>query len=197
LAGFERVIKTFGLTPTFPLDVNLVGPPLTQTLQQLVGDKVEVRIELLVADFKNYYDTEGFKASKLYPGIHKLLGKLHQLGIRMYIATNKRLEPTLSIIKHFNLESIFEEVYAIDRYVDSPFKDKASMIGSLIQKKSINKKNTIYIGDRFEDLEASLANNIEVILVKWGYGNLKIEILNNARYANSAEELLRMIVGSR
>lgn len=195
LTGLKATIKKFGFEPALPLNVKLVGPPLKQTIQKLVGDQVNIDLNILVDDFKNYYDTEGFKATATYPGIEKLLYELHNLGIRMYLATNKRQEPTLKIINYFDWASLFEEIYAIDRFVDAPFRDKTEMIGSLIQKESINKKSTIYVGDRFEDLEASMANNIRVILVQWGYGNTEGDTKENAQRANSAEELMRMIVG--
>jgi phosphoglycolate phosphatase len=193
LTGLKATTKKFGFEPALPLNVKLVGPPLKQTIQKLVGDQANIDLNILVDDFKNYYDTEGFKASAAYPGMEKLLGELYQLGIRMYLATNKRLEPTLNIINYFNWASLFEEIYAIDRFVDAPFSDKAEMIGCLIQKESIDKKSTIYVGDRFEDYEAAVVNSINYILVDWGYGDLSSNHLIDIRKVETPDELLGIL----
>jgi phosphoglycolate phosphatase len=193
LIGLEATIKKFGFEPALPLNAKLVGPPLKQIFQRLAGNQIHVDMDLLVADFKEYYDTEGFKASVIYPGIQKILDELSQVGIRMYLATNKRLEPTSSIVNYFDWTSVFEEVYAIDSFAYSPFENKASIIKNLLQNESIDKKSTIYVGDRFEDYEAAVVNSLTSVLVDWGYGDFSSNYLKDICRVNTPDELLEIL----
>jgi len=195
LMGLEVAIKKSGLFPALPLDSSLVGPPLIDTLRKLVGDQLNVDLDVLVSDFKAHYDAVGFKESRTYPGVQDMLNQLKKNNISLYLATNKRLEPTLKIIDYFGWTPLFDGVYAIDKFVTAPFLNKATMIGALIQAESIEKAHAIYVGDRIEDHEASAANGIDTILVNWGYGNFQNNpATDKVKYVDSPNQLYRMIV---
>jgi phosphoglycolate phosphatase len=196
LIGLEFAIKKSGLFPTLPLDSSLVGPPLKDILDKIVGGQLNVDLDILMADFKSYYDADGFKESKPYPGVRDMVNQLTESNISLYLATNKRLKPTLKIIDYFGWASLFDGVYAIDKFPEAPFSNKASMIRALIQAESIEKAHAVYVGDRNEDFEASAANGIDAILVNWGYCDFqKNPATDDAKYADSPGELYRMIVG--
>lgn len=195
LIGLEVAIKKSGLFPTLPLDSSLVGPPLKDTLRKLVGDQLNVDLDVLVSDFKAYYDTVGFKESRVYPGVQDMLNQLTNSNVSLYLATNKRLKPTLKIIDYFGWTSLFNGVYAIDKFVESQFSNKATMIGALIQAESIEKAHAIYVGDRIEDHDASAANGIDTILVNWGYGDFQNNpAADRVKCVDSPKELYQMIV---
>ena len=196
LNGLEVAIKKSGLLPALPLESSLVGPPLKDTLTKLVGDQLDVDLDVLASDFKAYYDTFGFKESKVYPGVQDMLNQLKKFNVSLYLATNKRLEPTLKIIDYLGWTSLFDGVYAIDKFATSHFSNKATMIGALIQAESIEKAHAIYVGDRIEDHEASAINGVATILVNWGYGNFQNNTATDkVKYVGSPNELYRMIVG--
>ena len=196
LMGLEVAIKKSGLFPALPLDSSLIGPPLTDTLRKLVGDQLNVDLDVLVSDFKAYYDTVGFKESRTYPGVQDMLNQLKKINLSLYLATNKRLEPTLKIIDYFGWTPLFDGVYAIDKFDTAPFSNKATMIGALIAAESIEKAHAIYVGDRIEDHEASAANGIDTVLVNWGYSNFQNNpATDKVKYVDSPNELYRMIVG--
>ena len=48
-------------------------------------------------------------------------------------------------------------------------KSKSNVIKEVLSLERIDKKKAIYVGDRIEDGEASNKNNIEFIMVPWGY----------------------------
>lgn len=196
LTGLEKAIKKSGLLSALPLDSSLVGPPLKDVLQKLVGVRSDIDLDAVASDFKAYYDTEGFMMSVAYPGVHEMLRQLKKANISLYLATNKRAVPTLKIVDYFDWTSLFNEIYAIDKFTDSPFSNKAAMIKTLIQVECIEKAHAIYVGDRIEDLEASLDNGICTILVNWGYGDFDNNpVLYDAKYVDSTQDLLEMIAG--
>lgn len=195
LAGLEMAIKKSGLVPTVPLCSDLIGPPLRETFIKLVGNRKEIDLNVLISDFKSYYDSEGFKKSIPYPGIEELLRYLKKFNLPIYLATNKRLMPTLKIIDYFGWTSFFNQIYSIDKFADTPFINKTLMMQTLLEIEPIEKANAIYIGDRIEDLEASQASGIDAILVDWGYGNFKNNpIIDSVKHVRSPEQLLKLLV---
>ena len=196
LSGFEMAIIKSGLFPALPLNSSLVGPPLKEVLCKLVGNQANINLDVLVSDFQGYYDAEGFRLCVPYPGVQELLLKLVQSNIALYLATNKRMKPTLKIIDYFDWASFFRDTYALDKFVDMPFLNKTIMIQALIEAESIELDRAIYVGDRIEDLEASSANGIDCVLVNWGYGNFEnSSTKNSAQYIDSPEDLFEMIAG--
>jgi phosphoglycolate phosphatase len=194
LEGLEYAIKKAGINSALPLTSSLVGPPLRDTLLKLIGDEDGINLDDLITDFKNYYDLEGFKKSKPYPGIEKLLMALRGSGIILYLATNKRLIPTQKIVKYFGWENIFNEIYTIDKFANFPFENKALMIQALLKEKAIDPSNGMYVGDREEDRLASTYNKLPSILVAWGYGDFQRIASREMIYPSTSEELQSIIM---
>jgi len=192
LKGLERVVDLFGINPLLPLTQSLIGPPLKETIQSLIGNDSAYDIEDLVTEFKSYYDEEGYKATRVYDGISELLKGLVESNCALYLATNKRFLPTQKIINHLGWANYFKHVYAIDKYSDKPFSDKTAMIACLLEEQKIHQNASIYVGDRREDWEAATANSLPTILVNWGYGDFEdLEIRTSL--AISAHDLLSKI----
>jgi len=195
LLGLEMVIKKSGFIPAVPLDSTLIGPPLRETFVKLVGKRKDINLDSLISDFKSYYDEDGFKNSIPYPGIRELLRHLKKISLPTYLATNKRLIPTLKIMDYLGWTSCFNQIYSIDKFADAPFINKTLMMQTLLEVESIDRTHTIYIGDRIEDLEASKANGIDAILVGWGYDEFQnIPIMDGVKCARSPEQLLKMLL---
>ena len=194
LEGLEYTLNKAGVIPVQPLTNSLIGPPLKETLLRLVGEEVDVNVDSLIANFKNFYDQEGFKKSRPYPGIEKVLRVLSESGLVLYLATNKRLVPTQKIINYFGWKHFFDEIYTIDKFVKFPFKTKTLMIQKLIKEKLIDPANAIYVGDREEDQLASISNNMPSILVAWGYGDFQKEDSGGMTQPSTPEELLSIIM---
>ena len=177
LGAFKQVLEQFSYSPMKPLNSELIGPPLRETLQMISGESDPEQLTLLVDAFKRSYDTEAFALSTSYAGIHEMLRSLSIGGKRLSIATNKRLIPTQKIIHFFGWETYFQAVYAIDK-VKPAYLHKAQMIQSMISDLGLQSQNCVYIGDRIEDAEAASENLMPFIYVDWGYGPDAAEIKN-------------------
>jgi phosphoglycolate phosphatase len=193
----ESILRTIkialyesGLEATIPMTKELVGPPLVDTLSKITAIK-DKRILTLVADkFKQYYDDEGYKSSIAYPGIHSLLKILYSQGYTLYVATNKRMIPTLKIIDRLDWANLFAAVYGVDLNAKEPFKNKGEMISLLLADQLIDAGSAIYIGDRVEDYEAAKSNSLACILVDWGYGEIRSKIQGEQYSVGDTTELL-------
>ena len=189
LASFREAFAQTGITPVRAIDASVIGPPLTETLQLLSGSADPALVARLAEAFKASYDSEGYKATAAYAGVGTLLAKLAGAGLRLSIATNKRIHPTRLILAHLGWSNFFNHVYALDLFTPR-LPDKAAMIGRLLADQAIPKNQAIYIGDRSEDGESADANGLPFIAVTWGYGSLNADEMRDGWRAAALPEAL-------
>jgi len=169
LDSFEKAFIACEQVPVVPLTTSLIGPPLMETLATLAGTNDPDVVNPLANAFKVYYDEIGYRQTKSFPGINEMLNTLRLRGGILYLATNKRIIPTLNIIKHFGWQYYFTAIYALDSYVPALDK-KTELLGRIALEHQLDVKDTLYVGDRHEDGEAALANGMGFLMVEWGYG---------------------------
>ena len=172
LASYRDSFAAAGREPVRPIDASIVGPALTETLQMLTGSTDPALMDELAGHFKASYDSTGYLQTAAYEGIGDLLSQLANSGLRLAIATNKRLHPTQLILQHLGWSSYFDAVYALDM-ITPRLADKATMIARLLAERSIPREAAVYIGDRSEDGESADANGLAFIAATWGYGSLQ------------------------
>ena len=133
--------------------------------------------------------TEGCKLSTPFDGVNEMLCSLSNLGFQMYIATNKRHNPTLSIIDCLGWSGYFKGIFSPDSYT-RPLKNKSSILSVLLSESSLSSSECIYIGDRYDDYKSAVATNIDFILADWGYEELDNKIPPLVRRIDSARSNL-------
>jgi phosphoglycolate phosphatase len=168
LAGFALTLESRGIKPKVPLDNRLIGPPLMEALKKASGIEQDALIEELARDFKTDYDEVGYKETLEYPGITGALKALLAGGVSLYIVTNKRIEPTRKIICLLGWGDVFTGVYSPDS-LNTPPRSKSDVICYSMQHHGMNPQETVYVGDREDDIEAAEKSGIGFIGVTWGY----------------------------
>ena len=168
LSSFDKVFQKHKITPLKKLDKHIIGPPLNETFINLIEKPTDKLINSMVEDFKFFYDKEDYKLSRLFPEILECLKLLKNQKKILIIITNKRKAPTKKIIELLNLDGFFKSSYSLDSFKPK-MKSKSNVIKEVLSLERIDQKKAIYVGDRIEDGEASKNNNIEFIMVPWGY----------------------------
>lgn len=189
LNAIRIALNESALEAKIPLTKELIGPPLIDTLSKITAVEDRVILNAVVNKFKLHYDAVGYRDSVVYPGIHNLLESLHNQGYVLYVATNKRLIPTIKIINHLSWGALFSAIYGIDSNAEKPFKSKGETISSLLGDELIDLKSAVYVGDRVEDYEAAKFNGLPCILVDWGYGDIRSKHIDDQHVANDPIEL--------
>ena len=169
LASFRAAFAACGLTPVRGVEPEIVGPPLNETLRLLAGSEEPALIARLADAFRQSYDTKGLLETLPYPGVDDMLRALHAAGLKLSIATNKRIHPTRLIVGHLGWGDIFGSIVALDIFTP-PLPNKAAMLGHLLAEQGIDTHRAVYVGDRIEDGEAAEANGLPFIAAAWGYG---------------------------
>lgn len=172
LATYSEVLSNERISPAVPLDQNLIGPPLQPTMAKLLGDELAIRkpelLTQLVEKFKLHYAITGITHTLAYPGADETLQALHDRGKTLYLATNKRVSPTLALIEKFGWQEHFALVYCIDSRTPA-YLDKTAMLRQLLLENNLNAQQCLYIGDTHGDYLSARACNIEFLAALWGY----------------------------
>ena len=168
----------------------LIGPPLRQTVAEILGDPEHPLIDEFVSAFIEMHDDDVLNHTTPYPSAHETLTYLYNQGQKMAIATNKRLAPTIKILQHFSWEQFFISVECSDS--QAVMRDKHQMIEGIIQK-DVSFKDAYFVGDTVGDGLSANISHVPFIKATYGYGQAQdwsgITVLETI---NSLDELLKL-----
>jgi phosphoglycolate phosphatase len=145
----------------------LIGPPLRQTLAEILGDPEHPLIDEFVSAFIEMHDDDVLNHTTPYPSAHETLTHLYNQGQKMAIATNKRLAPTIKILEHLHWEQFFTSVECSDS--EAVMRDKPQMIEGIIQKDN-DFKGAYFVGDTVGDGLSANISHTPFIKASYGYG---------------------------
>jgi phosphoglycolate phosphatase len=189
LEAFAASLRAHGIAPVRPLTRDLIGPPLHTTLQTLTGISDKNRLEVLAAEFRMRYDTEGLYATVFYAGIPEALQAQLDAGRQLHLATNKREKPTLLLLEHFGWKPWFTSVYCVDSR-SPPFPSKGEMLRVQLQEQHLNATDCLYVGDTHHDEVAAADAGIPFVAAGWGYGTGTQAVTATARVLASPADLV-------
>ena len=165
-----------------------IGPPIDQVLTTVNGETNLEIINRFVEAFKQHYDTEGYKKSKLYDDVESVLEVLLKNKLNVFIATNKRVKPTKLILEYLSIGKYFNGVYCSDM-VEFKFKNKTDLIFYILKTNLLQLSDTIMIGDTMHDGIAADENKLDFALVEYGYGQYE-----NSKYKlNNIKQLINIL----
>ena len=145
----------------------LIGPPLRQTVAEILGDPEHPLIDEFVSAFIEMHDDDVLNHTTPYPSVHETLTHFYNQGQKMAIATNKRLAPTVKILQHFSWEQFFTSVECSDS--EAVMRDKQLMIEDIIQKDN-DFKGGYFVGDTVGDGLSANNSHMPFIKASYGYG---------------------------
>ena len=148
----------------------VVGPPIAQMFAKLWPDLPPERMDALLAAFRAIYDSTGCLEAVPYPGVISLLRQWHQQGIRLFLLTNKPEKPTLAILEHHGLISLFTDILCPDSA--SPFASKPSGASLLAQRHRLPPASTALVGDGGDDAESAALCGFRFFHASYGYGRV-------------------------
>ena len=117
--------------------------------------------------FRTYYNENELFNASIYDGIIELLEYLKSNNYKLGIATYKREDLVLKLLKHFDLYKYFDIVFGAD---NNNKISKSNMIEKCMKTLNTKKENIIMIGDSCHDAEAAKELGIDFIGVIYGFG---------------------------
>ena len=189
IKSLKEAFNYYKLIPLKEITSNLIGSPIDQIVTSLLKAEDQKKLNLVLDRFKFIYDNQFCFESSCYDGVHTTFNYLQRKSL-LILVTNKRLEPSLKILEHHKLKHYFYKCFSVD-YTNNILPNKALLLENILLELNINPRNSLYLGDTYDDFTASNENNINFIFAKWGYGTLPNHALCKA--INKFEEMKQFI----
>jgi phosphoglycolate phosphatase len=171
--SFNHTFRELGMPELSAPEMQpFMGPPLRTTFGQLLGMDHEETEEAL-ALYRDFYLKQGGALNcALYPGVIETIQKSKAAGITNSLATSKAQRGTKLVGEHFDFLKHFDVLGTAAN--DESRNSKTDVITYAfeeLQKIGADLSRVILVGDRIHDIEGARHHNLEVVLVKWGFGN--------------------------
>lgn len=146
----------------------IVGPPLIKTFTEDFQMNQE-DAQRALGFFRERYATVGLFENKVYDGIPEMLEELKKKGKCLVVATSKKEETAVRILKHFGIDGYFDIIGGDNREIGRD--TKAKVIEYVLESLGAKKEDAIMVGDRKFDVEGAHLVGIPCIAVEFGYGD--------------------------
>ena len=146
--------------------LTFVGPPIQQSFIDHYGCDAETAQR--AADiFRDYYKTAALLKATPYEGIFDLCGELKKRGIRMAVATYKREDYALILLKHFRFDDYCDPMHGADG--QNKLK-KRDIVQLCMEEMGASPDDTVLIGDTEHDAKGAREAGIHFLAVTYGFG---------------------------
>lgn len=162
--------------------LKFVGPPIQNSLMMYCGVSPE-DAQKGANVFRNYYKTNALFEASLYDGIIELLIELKSKEIKIGVATYKREDYAIDLLKHFGIDKYCDVIHGAD---NDNVLSKADIVELCIKEIGEERDKVILIGDTEHDAKGAFQAKIGFIAVTWGFGFKKTEVNTSYPYLNIA-----------
>jgi len=168
-ACFRYTVEQLGHDPEAVGDLTwAVGPPIRVSIQRLIAQYGDDRVDQAVDIYRARYSTAGLYECSVYPGIVGMLDGLREAGHTMCIATSKRRDFAERVMDHLQLRGYVRGVYGAEP--GGGLDDKQDLLAHILTAEGFAAADCVMLGDRLHDIHAAQANAIRSIGALWGYG---------------------------
>lgn len=146
-----------------------VGNGVRKLLERVLPENARTpeTAEIMMKNFRAYYDANMTEFTRPYPGIEELLHNLRENEISVAVASNKYQLAVERLIHHF-FPSV--EWAAIEGQKEGvPVKPDPSIVFEILSKCPTPKREVLYVGDSGVDMETAHRAGVTSVGVTWGF----------------------------
>lgn len=193
ICSVRKVIEHYGYRDLTEEEFrSFIGPPLKQHLGKIFDLSEEDSIEAMNY-FRGEYIKEDIYHASIYPGLVELLQKLQESGYKLGVATYKREDMAISLLKEKGLAQYFDVIHGADK--DGKL-TKAEVVSLTINDLGALASETVMIGDSDNDAIGADGAGTLFIGVTYGFGFKKsedVEAFPNIGIADGCEDIYTII----
>lgn len=120
-----------------------------------------------LAVFTEYYLGHMDVHTRPYPGVHDVLRRLTDSGVKVAVASNKFQEGTEHLVREFFGDIDFAAI--LGNRTDLPLKPSAEVVDYILSKCGLTRGDAIFVGDSATDIKTAANAGIPCIAVSWGF----------------------------
>jgi len=154
--------------PELPRETMLkfIGPPIQRSFTEHYGATAE-QAQAAANVFREYYKTQALLKARPYDGIFALCETLQGNGIRMAVATYKREDYAVELLKHFGFDRYCDPMHGAD---NNNVLKKEDIVDLCMREMGAGKAECVLIGDTEHDAAGALKAGIPFLAVTYGFG---------------------------
>lgn len=165
--GLDKLFEHYGMTVDKSLYNHFIGPPLRRSFPLYFGegDKLEEALNL----FREYYNPNSDYAARLFPGIDEVLTELKRKNYRMFVATSKKEDNAIAVLKKLGVFDRFEKVFGANDLVG--IIEKEDVLDKAFEEYAFDKSKCLMIGDTMYDVRGAKYIGIDCMVALYGFGD--------------------------
>ena len=193
-ASCLAALRALGHVPDETLDIrSVIGPPIEDIMHVLLQPYGDDRVGEAVAAYRRHYGESGFLGSGPYPGIGRSLEEMKRAGLRIYLATSKRVTFASRILEHLKLASCFDGIHG--SVPSGELDHKPELLAHVLSKHGLSPAHSLMVGDRRYDISGAHAVGMRGLGVLWGYGTRdELETAGADQLVASPADLARTVL---
>ena len=156
--GFEELPYETMLT--------FVGPPIQNSFMNHYGCD-EGTAQKAANIFRDYYKNTALLLAEPYEGIYDLCRVLKANGIKMSVATYKREDYALTLLRHFDFDKYCDPMHGAD---NNNVLKKEDIVRMCQEEMGATNETSVLIGDTDNDAKGAAKANTPFIAVTYGFG---------------------------
>jgi len=172
----------------------------------MIGNGIEKLVEhalpsdVSASDFDKYlneikavYEANQITKTQPYDGVIDMLKEFNNKGISLNILSNKPIDFTIMVVKHFLGDIKFDNILGAREGI--PKKPNPHAVFEIIENIKIDKSDVLYVGDTGTDMKTADAAELSSVGVLWGFRGLDELLENGADFIiNEPKELLNIVL---
>ncbi len=167
LLSVEHTVRELGYGElTQEQKLSFIGPPVQVSLKRLYGLSDE-EAQRGAGVFREFYKEKALLKAVPYEGIYDLCSDLRDRGIRMAVATYKREDYALKLLKHYDFDRYCDPMHGAD---NNNVLKKEDIIMMCVDEMGARKEECVLIGDTDNDAKGAMEAGIPFIAVTYGFG---------------------------
>lgn len=169
-----------------------IGPPLQKSFAEMVGeDRAEEGVRL----YRERYTDLGIYENEPYAGVTEMLRTVRASGASLFVASSKPHVFVNRILVHFELDSLFEDVFGSE--LDGTRTDKVELLRFALDQSGVPPARATMVGDRKFDALGAQANGLAFLGVLYGYGSLEeLRSVGVTEWVDAPEEVANTLAAS-
>lgn len=169
------------------------GPPMKKSLMRWFGLD-EKKADEATEFYRSRYKNGNYVYAEEYEGIQNVLSQLKKFGYLLGVATYKRTDYAVNILKHFGYAKYFDVIVG-----DTPGskRTKTDIIQAVCSELSVNPNDVLMIGDTEGDMNGAIEANVNFLGVTYGYGFRNGDLSDGIDFISRPVDLISILIGEQ
>lgn len=192
LSSVNYTIEKYNLPkPSYETLLSFIGPPIQLSFKKIY-DLPDEKIQEMAVVFRNCYsESENLYKAIAYEGIYELFSYLVAHGYKVAIATYKREDYALRLLKKFHFDDYTDIMFGGDN--ENKLKKKDIIIKCLEKARVDNPGEAVMIGDTEHDANGAKELGLDFIAVTYGFGFHAEDFFGKAEGVKKVDKALDVI----